>query len=159
MIHDGDTEQQAHYSKYDSSEESAALAKEKGWLVTYPSSNELYIDADTDEDLERFTRLFARAQQTPLDDVLHSWNPTRSKSGVGWHVRVILKQSLDVMTRIALQSSLGSDPRAGLVSICRVLAKDPNPVLFFEKPDYESTLVATKPVESVTVGSGELRPA
>lgn len=117
-------------------------ARELG-LVLVDSEDErlrphLQIDLDTEEAQAAFLAAWDRwvackgdgheidgAPQTPL--------VTTSKSGEGQHVYILLPKALPVMTRCAIQASLGSDPAREMFCVLRVMGnKREKRIVLFE---------------------------
>lgn len=115
------------------------VAAELGLGVTYPASNELYIDLDTNADKARFDRVFAVFKRFfPVDHVYET--PSRSKAE-GRHIRILLSRTLaDSFERVALQAMLGSDGVREVLAYARILGGDPVPTMFFEKPEVMAQL-------------------
>lgn len=93
---------------------------------------QLFIDIDTDHQFAIFER------QLPILEkhwpTYLNWIATPSKQGLPHrHVVIRFAKALDLMTRIALQAAMGSDPTRELLSIRRALNKEENVVVFFEK--------------------------
>lgn len=98
--------------------------------VIEAQSNQLFLDLDTEESYIIFQEHCRFLKKHFYPFTLHI-GP--SKSGLPHrHVTVTFKQDLDIMTRIALQACLGSDPMRELISVRRAIDKEDNIVIFFE---------------------------
>lgn len=101
-------------------------------IVLLPKDNELFIDLDSEDALTLFNKRLKR---------LGTWHNTTdkqispSKKKNHYHAIVTLETNIDPMQRIFLQLFLGSDPIRELLSLQRILIKDPHPTLFIEKKE------------------------
>jgi hypothetical protein len=102
-----------------------------GCSIKYAADNQLVIDLDIEAayaifeyQIKLFRKHFYYIRYTV----------TPSKQGLPHrHVVVELGQSYPLVTRIAMQSVLGSDPTRELLSVRRALDEEENVVIFFEK--------------------------
>lgn len=98
--------------------------------VVIPAHNELQIDLDGDAQYMHYQEMLKlfKAKGFKFTEQV---NP--SKSGLpNRHVTLTLTDSIDPWQRIALQASLGSDPKRELLSAARILNGDPYPTAFLE---------------------------
>ena len=118
------------YSRY---EVAAEQAKAKGCKVVVPKSNELFVDIDCEEDLERSRKYLVHIQRMEKC----SYRITESPSGRPgrYHVVVTLERDVEPMERILLQALLGSDRVREVLSWQRLRRGEKLPTLFFEKED------------------------
>lgn len=99
--------------------------------VLVANDNQLFVDIDTEYQYETFKQQMRKFKYkfTCLD-----WKITPSKQGLPHrHVVVTLDRNYPLITRIAMQSCLGSDPMRELISLYRAERGDDNVVLLFEK--------------------------
>jgi len=113
-------------------EEATALAKANGRVVVVPKANELFVDIDSEADMERFKRLRATVESfLPLKvDV----RPSPSGRPGRHHIVVTLDREVTEIERVALQAILGSDPTREALSYRRILNSITPATLFFENP-------------------------
>lgn len=81
-------------------------AKEKGFDVIQAGPNQLLLDLDTHADAVRYERLLPAFKEHLGAVEIARWN---SKSGIGTHVLVQIREELPEVERILLQAALGSD--------------------------------------------------
>lgn len=116
-------------------EECAAEAASRGCVVVYPKPNELFIDIDTEQQRTQFKICFnilLKIAAYTGSKCIERPSPS-GKSG-RYHITVTLPGPVDELERIMLQAMLGSDPLREILSYARLVAGDPRPVCFFEKP-------------------------
>jgi|ERR1700722_139612 len=107
-------------------------AEERGCVVVVPKANELFVDIDTKEQFDMFTRCLEVLRRT--EKCTATW--TESPSGEPHHFHMIVSLERDVkdpLERITLQACLGSDPMREMLSWQRYKCGDNVPTLFFEK--------------------------
>jgi len=119
-------------------EEVEEQAEKLGRVVVYPKPNQLFIDIDSDADLEIFHRLFELFRSTnKFKD--SSFASVASPSGRAGrrHVTVTLPRTVEPVERVYLQSLLGSDPLREMLGFCRHDAgAEPEAIsVFFESKD------------------------
>jgi hypothetical protein len=110
-------------------------AREKGCVVVYPGPNDLFVDIDSEDDLDFFHEAIVRLRRYfPGGDILV--NVTPSKSPGRYHATVTIPRPVkDAAERILLQAVLGSDRVRELLSWARLeTGATPHPTVFFEKP-------------------------
>lgn len=114
------------------------IAQEAGWRVDLPDQDQLFIDIDSEEDMEVYRQIKAKAGDNGVH--FHDEQITPSMSGSGhYHIRVrvggaITWTKLTPMDKIALQAALGSDRTRELLSALRILTNTSRPpTVFFEK--------------------------
>lgn len=121
----------------------------EGNSVHYPGPCDLQIDIDDKTHLAAFEKSFLILRRDILDesgfDLREHLVLTVSKSGRGFHARVVLPFPLDDVSRIAYQAALGSDPVRELLSLTRVRRGDSFPTLLVEGPDFP------QPAEGINV--------
>ena len=132
----------------------------QGASLLVPTSNELFIDIDSEEQLLRFTNAIHHlATENKGVWTLRIRETTISKSGAPHqHIIVTLPQLFDLETaqqlaRIALQYFLGSDPRCENMNVRRALAVHPIPICFFD-PNAPVTTVAPRSPGYAVQGDG-----
>lgn len=117
----------------DTSAEAKARFEGEGFQVVFPQPNELQIDIDSEEQREKFLRLFEALNRNSGGLQFTVTKDTPSRSGLPKrHLTLSCSRDMDAVMRIALQASLGSDPMRELLSFCRHLQGDPNPSIFVE---------------------------
>ena len=111
-----------------------AQAKKAGLDVVFPKPNELQIDIDDDDSLKAFARTCSVVDQYWG---IKSETKAPSKSGKPgrFHITIALGREVNGTERIALQSALGSDRMREVLSLIRLLEKDPYPTLFIERKE------------------------
>lgn len=155
------------YNPFRSYAESKTFASENGLFVILPGKNELFIDYDSDAEkkagldlLRLFTRYYER--RTPGEQIQVSW--WRSKSGTGWHAKIVLPFELSPSERVGLQAIFGSDRAREVFSYLRLLRGEENATIFFEtkadnpaKPADSETIEITRvPVVKGTPGQRQI---
>lgn len=118
------------------SEQCQEWAENLGCICIEATDKQLFIDIDTPEQFDQFMKgmYVLRNQQ-----IVGKYTATPSKSGFPHaHMVVNLMEPQTLMTRIALQAALGSDPMREALSIKRALDKEDNVVIFFEKKGEEN---------------------
>jgi hypothetical protein len=91
---------------------------------------QLFVDLDTDAAWALFNYQLKRLDK---HFPFRSWTVSASKQGLPHrHVTIDLVDDYSLMTRIALQACLGSDPTRELISVKRALNDEENVVVFFE---------------------------
>lgn len=119
---------------YTGQEEREKSALERGCSVVTPRPNELFLDIDTDEDLETFKGQISLLElYFEGDDI--AWRAAQSPSGRPgrYHVTVTVPRFVDEQERVALQACLGSDRKRELLSLKRIRQGHISPTCFFEK--------------------------
>lgn len=107
-----------------------------GFVISLPKENELQVDIDSDNQLKAFENNFNRLCQSLHQDIYQV--RTQSKSGKGFHIRVLMPWPLEPVERIAWQACLGSDPVREILSLIRFRRGDTIPTLFLETKEYQN---------------------
>lgn len=129
MALDSPIVQPAHgYTSVDRSAEQ--VAAQLGMRMVVPRADQLFIDIDSEDNLENFKEVYQRMQRDGLPVV--GFHITPSKTAGHYHVVVDLADTLPVVTRILLQTFLYSDRTREYLSYIRVLAESSTPIAFFE---------------------------
>lgn len=110
------------------------MMEAEGLVLSAAKANELFIDLDDVDDLTPFMgrlqsihRLFK-----PILGVYQR----RSKSGTGWHIRVVMSVDIDLKDRVVLHLIAGSDPVRELLRLRAIHNKsDDQPSIFLDKPE------------------------
>jgi hypothetical protein len=113
-------------------EEATALAKAKGRVVVVPKANELFVDIDSEADMERFQRI--RVTLESFLSLKVDIRPSPSGRPDRHHIVVTLDREVTEIERVALQAILGSDPTREALSYRRILKGIAPATLFFENP-------------------------
>ncbi len=96
--------------------------------VVLPEPNQLFIDIDSDEDLE-----FYECQMLILDRFVESTETITASASPGhYHVVVTLSRDPSPWERVAMQAALGSDRKRELLAIINRTGDLPGPNCFFE---------------------------
>lgn len=110
-------------------------AEASGCEVEVATDRQLFIDIDTDEQLQIFNsnidlvnKLFGYGTDKRMAITISS----SKQGGEHKHIRIKLPGPRPLLERIALQACLGSDPKRELISIKRAQSGDTNVVVFFE---------------------------
>ena len=99
--------------------------------VLVAKDNQLFIDIDTEYQYEIFKQQMRRFK---YKFTCRDLKITPSRQGLPHrHIVVLLDRNYPLITRIAMQSCLGSDPIRELISLYRAEKGDDNVVLLFEK--------------------------
>lgn len=119
-------------TEYFSVKESLDRAKENGWDVVFPESNQLQLD------LDNYTAYLDCIKKLnwmkKFGEFRCGYTVGRSKSD-NWHITVNFKNRvMGDLERIALQAILGSDFKKELISFMRVEVGEADPCLLFELP-------------------------
>lgn len=115
-------------------------AERLGAKCVLPMANQLQIDIDSEESFEHFNKVYNTFGNYSYDFANATIEVKESKSGLPHrHITITLPLGLDVMTRIAFQFALGSDPTRERLGIQRVLMGFTNPLAFFEYPKKEES--------------------
>ena len=121
----------ADYENNETREEFIKNQIDAGFEVVYPQDNELQIDIDTQEQYRQFIQELFPILERELNGVI--MKQTISKGGLpGRHIYIRLPFKIDTFTRIALQASVGSDPKRELLSSIQALNDDKKPTLLIE---------------------------
>ena len=120
----------------ESRESFCARMEKEGLRVVIPADDELLIDIDTPEQAATFDRMFPILRR---DYKAERIRRTPSRSGLPReHIVVRLPGvTLDPVTRIALQASLGSDPMREFLSVGRVRRGELPATILIERPELE----------------------
>ena len=112
-------------------------AESKNCIIVLPERNQLFIDIDDEAGALTYTRNITKFQEHIAKIIVGS-KFIKSKSGgeYNFHYTVNLDRNVARRERILFQLLLGSDRVRETLSYIRLINKDPNPTLFFEKkPD------------------------
>ena len=103
-----------------------------GYTVTFPKSNQLFIDIDSDLDYAKFKDIWELLISVTNGAV--SFKESTSKSGAP-HKHIVVELPFDVteLERIAFQAILGSHNTRELLNLVNLTNGDATPTLFFEK--------------------------
>lgn len=104
-----------------------------------PLPHELQLDIDDAEAFARFNACWPLFTRIEPHATFHT---TRSKSGIGYHIRVSLFNEIDDRTRVAYQAALGSDPKRELFNLRRLNAGITPVFLLAETPEAAPGLLA-----------------
>jgi hypothetical protein len=97
------------------------------------ADNQLFIDIDTDL---QFSVFETQVKLLKKHFYFKSVTVSPSKQGLPHrHIVIEMAHMYPLLTRIALQACLGSDPARELISIKRAIDGESNVVIFFEKKD------------------------
>jgi hypothetical protein len=120
---------------YDDIGSVAAISKAEAQnqQVVLPSENELFVDLDGEEAVNKFNQQLPRISK--YLDITYELRPSPSGEQHRYHVYCKLPRAVSPMERILLQLLLGSDPIREFLSWALVTKGDPNPTLFFEKKE------------------------
>jgi hypothetical protein len=120
----------------DPREEPEAKATRLGLVVRYPAENELFIDIDSQAELERFEALLKIFQEHRAQyEATPTVTPSPSGKPGHFHIVVALSRPVkDQAERIILQALLGSDTKRELIAYL-VDSRS----CFFEKPEATPT--------------------
>lgn len=124
-----------------------AMAEAEGLVISEVGFNELFVDLDDTDDLGPFIRRLHWVHKL-FKPVLAAYK-RRSKSGKGYHIRVVMSVALDIRERCALHCAVGSDPKRELLRLraIRDCTSDQTSV-FLDKPENkEEPLLICFPVE------------
>lgn len=115
-------------------EAATAAAAARGCVVVQPEPNQLFVDIDSNEDMNFLLAGLARIRaRTPVEDRI---TPSPSGREGRWHVTLTFaERTFTPLERVAFQAALGSDRMRELNSVIDILDNDPLPTIFFEKPD------------------------
>lgn len=95
------------------------------------NDKQLFVDLDTEE---QYTQFKFQIKLLKKHFWFSGWTEAPSMSGLPHrHIVVTMHDAYPVMTRIALQACLGSDPTRELLSVRRAHNNEDNVVIFFEK--------------------------
>lgn len=109
------------------------IAEEEGFTVIRSARNVLLLDLDTPSAASQFLRVFDAFTRHYVTEGYTAW---RSKSGTGWHVRVVLaKNIVSFRDRVALQAALGSDGVREFLSLEASLLGTLERSVLFQPPD------------------------
>lgn len=104
-------------------------AEKIGCDIVEAKANQLFIDIDTEAQFAQF-----EFQLLKEHFYFTKITITPSKQGLPRrHIVIEMGKEYPLITRIALQAILGSDPTRELISIKRALEDESNVVIFFEK--------------------------
>ena len=131
MIKSGKSKKEKSYSDT-RSEIAESAAKEKGCVVVKPGPRDLFVDIDTEEQLENFEKCFEILTRS-VQGIRMVMRPSPSGEKGRFHAYVTMPYDLTSKDRILFQAILGSDPVRECLSYVRLVCGDENPTLFFEK--------------------------
>jgi len=105
----------------------------RGFEVIQSTRNTLLLDIDSEDDFNRYKFALPLVMEFLNIKEIQMWE---SKGLAGHrHILITLNEDLHVLTRIALQAALGSDPRREIFAIERVKAGISEPSLLFRPKD------------------------
>lgn len=107
------------------------MAAELGLVIVEPRENVLQLDIDTGAQRDQYEiqRLVLQSIIPILETVA-----TTSKGGKT-HLYLCLRDSLSAEARIALQASLGSDPKREILTLRNLRDQRAYPLFLYEKPE------------------------
>lgn len=108
-----------------------AQAAELGLVIIEPQDNVLQLDIDCGSQMDQYEKQIAAVRS--IYGVVETVQ-TVSKSGKS-HIYLRLKDNLHIEERIAIQASLGSDPRRELFTLRNLREKRDYPLFLYEKPE------------------------
>lgn len=116
---------------YDFDKSCEEVATQRGLIVVYPKHNQLQLDLDSEEQFAEYERRKHFFQfEGVTEDVRESASGFPKR-----HVTLTFeKESFDPWTRIAMQSSLASDPIREFLSARRLRMGVERPSCLFERP-------------------------
>lgn len=104
--------------------------------IIEPESNQVFIDIDTEEDLEEcIERLNVLEETLPYYINVIGLTQTPSKSGEKgkYHITITFGFDMTPLERVGMQALLNSDPKREFMNMMRVLVEADMPNIFFEK--------------------------
>ena len=105
-------------------------------MVDIPSSKELFIDIDSEADMDRFYSVLGMfAAKIGIESYVIG--NSRSCTPGKYHIRVRLLHEIDDLTRVLFQTILGSDPKRELLSYMRIKNNIVPVTAFLEKKKEE----------------------
>lgn len=128
-----EVEEEKNYLSKISSATAFQKAEESGKKVILPKEDELFIDIDGAQALDRFNYQLPRIAK--YIDIQHEIRPSPSGEDGHYHVYCKVGRAVDKVERILIQLLLGSDQVREFLSWARWCEGDPNPTLFFEKEE------------------------
>lgn len=108
--------------------------------IIEPESNQVFIDIDTEEDLEEcIERLNVLEETLPYYINVMGYKQTPSKSGEKgkYHITITFGFDMTPLERVGMQALLNSDPKREFMNMMRVLVEADMPNIFFEKGNIE----------------------
>ncbi len=104
-------------------------AKDCHMAIVEPEDNQLQIDIDSEDDMDRFDKFYSLlSKELPGA----TYNLTTSISGYPhYHITVTCVEAMDVWKRIALQACLGSHINREVLNAYRVMRGSDLPIAFF----------------------------
>lgn len=134
--------------RHQSQIECAAMARSMGLDAYFPAENELFIDIDSEGQLQHLYKNLDVVQKT-LDgaDIIRK---TPSPSGKPGHYHVVIRcgKPASLVERMLLQAVLGSDLTREVLSWCRFRQGNTSPIALFEKPRQKQP-ISTKVDEEI----------
>ena len=118
------------------------FAASKGLVVVFPSTGQLQIDIDNEEQLKTFYRRLEDLRNTTYQTYeVISMKPSSSGKPFHLHITIEVQEpigskpiKLTEAERICLQFTLGSDPIRETINVLRYMRGSKNPTRLFEKP-------------------------
>jgi hypothetical protein len=124
------------------------FARENGLVVTEGHDRLLLLDIDDQYSLTYFLMIWKYyAKELEWTDCL--W--TVSRSG-GVHVKIYLREDVDIVERLLLQACLGSDRVRERLGLIRYKANDKMPTLLIDHPEAQWSNVVTLNGYQITKG-------
>lgn len=115
-------------------------AKAEGLVLSCVGHNELFIDLDDINDLQPFMQRLHQVHR--LFKPIEAAYKRRSKSGKGWHIRVIMSVTLDIRERCAIHCAVGSDPKRELLRLRAIRdGTSDQTSVFLDKPENPEVLL------------------
>lgn len=97
--------------------------KAKGYTLSQPKRNEVFLDIDSKEDFEEF--LLRYENLCACTDIIGKFEVFQSRSGGEHkHVVITLAVAIDDGLRIAIQHALNSDPMREFLNTCRLCNRE-----------------------------------
>lgn len=105
--------------------------KQEGYSIFYPEENELLLDIDSENDLQRCKLSISRMEDELQEDL--PFTVFESKTPGHYHVSIKFPRKIDMLERIALQAVLGSDRVREMLSLFRLWQGEAHPSLLARK--------------------------
>ena len=105
--------------------------KQEGYSIFYPEENELLLDIDSENDLQR-CKLSISRMEDELQEAL-PFSVFKSTTPGHYHISIKFPRKIDMLERIALQAVLGSDRVREMLSLFRLWQGEAHPSLLVRK--------------------------
>lgn len=110
-------------------------AAKEGLVLSFVNFNELFIDLDDTDDLTPTVKKLQMVRRYFMPPV--AAYKRRSKSGTGWHIRVVMPEPIELRERVALHAIIGSDPVRELLRLRAIRhGTDDQQSAFLDRPDF-----------------------